>query len=208
MNFFLMLMAAALVCFIGVFVYAIRTETNNVAPTSMVTPFGNSSGKAIVSASAGESGKLSVANLGASEIGQKMVDIIAESLTFNKQSLNANTTAVQKYFTQSGYEQYRQFLDTSGIIQTVSTQDLQSGVYAEQNPMELNKGVAGGAYKWYFEVPVTISFTPRGAETYRNGETTAQNRRVLLRLQFTRVNDPQDPDAVRIEIWQALAARK
>ena len=201
-------MLCALAGFIGVFVYAVEIENNNNAPAGMVVPFGTGSGKPIVAGDTQTKSGLAIQHMSSSEVAQKLEEIMAEALSFNKNNFAYNVAAVEKYFTPAGYAQYREFLNSASFETTLNAQNLQSGAFVEQAPLELNKGVFGNAYKWVFEVPVTISFIPRNSETYRNDETKALNRRILLRTQFSRVADANDPNAVKIEIWQVLPARK
>ncbi len=205
---FRLAMLCAFFAFIGVFVYALKIEESNVPPKDLVVPFGKGSGKAIVAGASQTTGGITLQHMSSAEVAERLEEIIAEALSFNKSNYTYGTASVEKYFTPEGYAQYKQFLASALFEQTITSQNLQSGAYVEQAPLELNKGVFGNAYKWVFEVPVTISFIPRNSETYRNDETKALNRRILLRAQFTRVQDPKDPNAVKIEIWQVLPARK
>src|SRR5690606_16457379 len=142
------------------------------------------------------------------EVAMQLSNIIAESLSFTKDDYRAITDAMQIYFTPSGYKQYTEFLNASAFEKALSSQNLQTGAYIEGDPLEITRGVYGGVFKWVFEVPVTVSFIDRGAQTYRDGATTPENRRFTLRAQFRRVADPNDPDAIRIEIWQVMAPRR
>ncbi|PZQ43350.1 MAG: hypothetical protein DI551_12335 [Micavibrio aeruginosavorus] len=98
-------------------------------------------------------------------------------------------------------------MTSAGFENTLATQNLQSGAFIEQAPLSLANGVYNNVYKWVFEVPVTVSFLPRNAESYRNDEATAINRRFLLRAQYARVEDKNDPNAIKIELWQVLPPR-
>lgn len=197
----------AFLCFIGVFVYALQTETNSHPPEGMRAPFADSSAKPILPGVDGShKGELAIQNLSGREVGFRFSEIVAEALSFNKSNFVYNSGAMEKYFTPEGYKQYRTFLESSGLKSTLDQRDLQSGVIFEGNPLELASGSYSGVYKWVFEVPITLSFVPRDIESYR-GNVQPQNRRFTLRAQFARVKDPQDPEAVRIEIWQVLPPR-
>lgn len=199
----------ALIMFIGVFVYAVDMDKYNVPPPDMQAPFKDSSAAAVFPGSPEtDKNPLSVQNYSSREVSQRLTEIVAETLSFDKSNFIYNSGAMQKYFTPGGYKQYTDFISTAALQNTLTAQDLQSGAYAEQNPLELSSGVYNGVYKWLFEVPVTISFIPRDAETYRENATQAVNRRVLLHAQFTRVKDAADPNAIRLEIWQILPPRK
>lgn len=207
-SMFRILMAAALILFVGVFVFALHLEKYNVPPDGMKAPFGVS-GHAEGSLAAQEptGTDLGVQNFSGREISFRLTEIVAEALSFDKSNFAYNSTQMEQYFTPAGYEQYKQFLTSTAFDTTLQQNDLRSGAFIEQEPLELSSGVFGGTYKWLFEVPVTISFMPRQMESYRS-DTLAQNRRVLLRAQFTRVKDADDQNAVKIEIWQIMPPRK
>lgn len=201
-NLFRLGFVAALVGFIGVFVYALQIERNNRPPADLMLPNGVAvSGRPAIQG--GDNASLTIQNHSSPEVAQMLLDMIAESLSFTGATYDRNIAAVEPYFTPSGYRQYKEFLAGSGFAQTLSQQNLQAGAYIQGAPLEINRGAYNGAFKWVFEVPVTISFVPTQFNTYRGDTVRAQNRKIVLRVQLTRVADPRNPDAVRIEIWQA-----
>ncbi len=207
-NFVFLLMLCALFGFLGVFFYAVELEHSNKPPAGMRMPGEAKTGRPSVMKDGELEGNLKIQHLSGREVAMHLSDIIAESLTFTKDNFTTNAAAMQKYFTPDGYQQYLQFLGSSGVRETLNEQNLQSGAYIEETPMELTKGVYDGVYKWVFEVPVTISYMPRESESYRDSQTQVQNRRFVLRAQFARVQDAQNPDVIKIENWQVLPARK
>lgn len=207
-SMFRISMVAALLMFVGVFVFAFHLERYNLPPEGMKAPFGSSGhAEGTLAAQEPTGTDLSIQNFSGREIAFRLTEIVAEALSFDKSNFVYNSGQMQQYFTPAGFQQYQQFLTSTSFEPTLRQSDLQSGAFTEQEPLELSSGVYGGTYKWLFEVPVTISFIPRQMETYRS-DTPPQNRRVLLRAQFTRVKDAADPNAVKIEIWQILPPRK
>lgn len=205
-GFFSLVPLIAFCFFILLFVYAYGLEQNRDVPSDMKAPFIQTTGKPQTADSKNKN-RLEQQNRSGREISILLSDIIAEGLSFDKNNAAKRKAAMAKYFTQSGYSQYLQFLESAGMETSIIKDDLQSGVILNQSPLEVSAGVYSGAYKWLFEAPITISVIPRDAQTYRGGETSALNRRAMLRVQFTRVNDLSDPDAVKIELWQAIASR-
>jgi hypothetical protein len=205
-SFFRLIMLAAFIAFCGVFYYAVQTEKRVKDPENMRLPAGIEFGKATVGGDA-QNNALAIQHLGSREAAMELSEIVAEVMTFNKNSFRGVMVNSKKYFTDEGYKQYSQFLINSNFETMLSGQDLQTGIYMDGNPVELGRGVYGGVFKWFFEMPVTISLIPRESETYRNEETKPQNRSFILRVQYARVNDPQDPNAVKIELWQVLPPR-
>ncbi len=204
--FFFCMFLAAVGAFLGVFYYALYTEEESKRPEHYASPFGEASGKAIVDPTQ-DKNLLSVQHMSAGELGGYLPSAIANALTFNQTNYKSVVADSEKYFTPEGYVQYVQFLTGANIEQALVAQDLQAGAFAEEEPLNINHGVFDGVYKWVFEVPVTLSFTPRSAE----GDIAAQgqplNRRFVLRAQMARVNDPKFPQSVKIELWQVLPPR-
>ncbi len=204
-NMFRAVAVAALIGFVGVFVYAVKVDSNNPPPADMRFPVSQAVGKPKIQGEAPDF--LSAQTLSSREVARHLSDVVAESLSFNKDNFAASAEAMRVYFTPTGYKQYREFLSSSAFETSLNGQNLQSGAYLEGEPLEITRGVFGGVYKWVMEAPVTISFTPRGSETYRN-ESPPENRRITLRLQFTRVESAKNLEDVKIEIWQVMAPRR
>lgn len=203
-----MITLLALVLFIGVFIFALEMDKHNLPPQDMRAHFAYDSQKAPADQSGGNDlSDLSKENTSSRELSSHLSEIVAESLSFDKSNFVYNAGAMEKYFTPEGYTQYKEFLTKSDFQGMLNSGSLQSGVILEQSPLELASGVYGGVYKWVFEAPVTLSFIPQDMESYRAAASAPQNRRFMLRVQFARVKDPNDPEAVRIEIWQVLPPR-
>lgn len=200
-------MLGAFLAFAGVFVYAVQLEKGNVGPSDMRLPQqAGALGRPVIQG-AGAANPLTIQHMGSREVGMRLTEIIAESLAFDKGNYKAAVARAAKNFTPAGYAQYLQFLTNSQFESSVTSGDLQAGAFVEGEPIELGRGVYDGAYKWVFEIPVTISLIPRNSETYRNDETKPQNHAFVLRAQMARVKDAQDPNAVKIELWQVLPPR-
>jgi hypothetical protein len=211
-SFFRLVAILAFASFAALFFFAVVLEKHTNKVLDAERPLAESFGKPVLkgqAATASSKTNVSIQHLSGREVGRRLNEIVADVFSFNRGDYAYNTSQVEKYFTPEGYAQYQQFLSNSSFQETLQQQNLQSAAFAEQEPLELSSGVYNGAYKWLFEVPVTISFIPKDTQTYRDNPVQPQNRRVTLRVQFTRVNnDPQDPEAVKIEIWQILPARK
>ncbi len=208
-SFFRLMMLVALFAFVGVFYYAMQIDKRNVAPPGLRMPAGTSGGKAIVTqGNVKPSSPLEAQHMTSNELAMKLSDIVADTLSFTKGNFTYNSASAEKYFTTTGYAQYKEFLTKASFEPALADGTLQSAAYVEQEALMITNGVFNGAYKWLFEVPVTISFIPVNPDTYRNGAIKPENRRILLRAQFSRVADPNDPLAVKIEVWQVLPPRR
>jgi hypothetical protein len=207
-SFFRLITIAAVVAFVGIFAYALLLEgTIERTPANMEVPFKEMTGKPVVAGTSVDDA-LKVQHMSETEIGRLLQQIVAESLSLNASNYDSTSASVRKYFTDDAYRSYLDFLKQGNVKQMLSDQNLQSGAFAESDPLELNSGVFGASYKWLMEVPVTMSFVPRGSRGYENSAATPQNRRFVLRGQFARVKDSADPNAVKMEIWQISPARR
>ncbi len=196
--------ALAVVAFLGVFVVAVQLDKHNRPPKDLRLA-SLADGKAVIVDD--NTNPLSVQNLSAHELSERLSNIVAETLSFTASDFASGSRAAEKYFTPSGYQQYVEFLTSAEFERSLRDQNLKSGAYVEEPPVELTHGVYEGVYKWVFEVPVTVSFIDTRADTYRDGEIKPVNRRFILRAQFARVKEGTDPNAVKIELWQILPTR-
>jgi hypothetical protein len=136
----------------------------------------------------------------------RWVEVIAvESLSLTPSNFDENTRLVKNYFTDSGYQQYQSYLSQTKFEEVLKQRGLQSGAILERPPLKANAMVQNGVFKWLYEVPVTLSFIPAGQT--RGSAVNAQNQRFTLRLQLTRAADPQNPNRIKVEIWQILPSR-
>lgn len=207
--FFQILLIAAAVLLVGVFLYGQATRGGEAIPTDVKEQFKGSLGRPepLSATSAGDA-DISLRHMSSQEISDLLEVMIAESLSFNPSNFDRNSGLIQNYFTPHGYQQYKDYLASTKFGETLKAQRLQSGVFAERPPLEINALVQNGVYKWLYEVPITISFIPFNAETYRGGATKPQNQRFTLRVQLTRVKDAQNPNKISMEIWQIQAPRR
>jgi hypothetical protein len=200
-NAFRLVGFGALAGFILVFVYAFHIEMKNTGPEELVFPGGlDATGRPSIQ-EGNNAGGLAVQNLSADELSVLISALMGEALTFPSGDMAQVIDSVGIYFTPEGLRQYQDFLSSSGLRSTISTGQYTSASFVEREPLEVTRGAFNGRFKWVFDVPTTISFSnPDGS--------IAENRKITFRLQFTRVPDPEDPEAVRVEIWQALPGRR
>lgn len=208
-NIFRLSMVLAFLGFIGVFYYALELEDKERALNITQLPSGAAFGKAAVSVDGQPpASPLSVQHLGTGEVAMYFSDVLAEALSFNSSNFRSVTSSVKTYFTEEGYNQYMQFITSSGFEAKLRNENLQAGAYTEEEPVEMGRGVYDGVFKWVFQVPVTVSLIPRQTANYEKNTAQPQNRDFILRAQFARVNDPQYAGAIKIELWQVFPARK
>lgn len=200
-NAFRLVAFGALAGFILVFVYALHIEQKNTGPAELVFPGGqDATGRPSIQAQE-NAGGLAVQNFSADEMSVLISALVGETLSFPSSNMASVTDRARAYFTPDGFRQYQSFLSSSGLQSTISAGRFKAAAFVETSPLEVTRGAYGGRFKWVFDVPATISFSnPDGS--------IAENRKLTLRLQFSRVPDPQDPEAVKVEIWQVLPGRR
>ncbi len=200
----LALIAAAL--FTGLFFYAGAVDRNDPPPPDAKEIFEDSLGKpSIQSDVPGGTADLSIEHMSGQEVARWVEVIAVECLSLTPSNFDENTRLVKNYFTEPGYQQYQSYLAQTKFAEVIKGRGLQSGAILERPPLEANSMVQNGVYKWLYEVPITLSFIPAGQT--RGSAANAQNQRFTLRLQLTRAQDPQNPNRIKVEIWQILPAR-
>ncbi len=206
--FFKIIPILSLVLFVLLFFYSYQIDQKNKTLSPEDVAFVNTIGAPQIAQSmGGNPNPLEKENIAGRELAKILNEMLAETLNFNKDNYAIHKQAVSAYFTSGAYKQYLAFLKSAGFDDHLVSQDLQSGIFIERPPLEVSSGVFNGAYKWLFEVPVAINFIPRDLQSYKGIAPSSLNRRATLRIQFTRVLDVNDPDAVKIEIWQAVSRR-
>ncbi len=126
---------------------------------------------------------------------------VSEALSFNKDNFAENAKTVQPYFTDAGYQKYQEYLISSGIAESLRTQDLDMSVYIEDKPIFLNSSVIAGKFKWLYQLPVAVSLFPKNAVSDVSQTDKFVNRKIKLRLQITRSRLDDNPEAMQIEDW-------
>ena len=192
----------AFFAFIGVIYYAYMTELLNPPMRSDVAPFEQNvrpvQSNAILNLQS--DAPLSKPHVNNKEIQNWLSVTVSEALTFSGQDYDRVIKSVRSYFTTNGYEQYKNYLETAGIVKAIQSGTYKAGLFFEQSPY-VPKGVEyQGIYRWQASMPVSISFKSR-----IDGQIT--NRKVKLSLQVRRVDKSISESGVQIDVWQAQAMR-
>ena len=127
--------------------------------------------------------------------------VVSESLFFNKKNYSNVAKNIKPYFTESGFRKFQDYLITSGIAESIRTNEYNMSIYIEKQPIFLNSSVIHGTYKWLYQMPVVISFFPIGGKQIAEDADKFINRDLQLRLQITRAKVDGNPDVIQIEDW-------
>jgi hypothetical protein len=135
-----------------------------------------------------------------SDLGEWLSQAMSETLSFNADNYKDNMKVLSKGMNADAMAQYDAWVNSSGIMAVLQNNGMQLNGSVEEKPFLVNEGAVAGRYRWLFEVPVLISFIPRGS-TGLDKQPSASDRKLLLTIQVGRVAESQLPDHVMIESW-------
>ncbi len=135
------------------------------------------------------------------EIKTLLTKMVSESLSFGKDDFGGFLKTINPYFTDRGFQIYKNYLMSSDIVEIIRVNDYDMSVYIEQPPMSLNGMVVDNVYKWLYQMPVVVSFYPKGSDKFAENAGEFVNRKLNLRVQLTRGKVGDDIDAIQIEDW-------
>lgn len=134
------------------------------------------------------------------EISDWLISAISESLSFKNQDINTDLQSTRDYFNNQGHSQYLEALRQQNIIPALQSGRFIVINYVDGMPLLINEGAIDGRYRWLFEVPVTLTFLPRGTTNYANAEP--ENKNVTFIMQVGRIEKADFLDiGIKIESW-------
>lgn len=142
--------------------------------------------------SVGNSSKIDTPHRSKGQLGRWSSDIVIRALSFDSRSRDDVFTEIRKYFTNSGWQAYQNFLQTEGLFAGSKEFGFELSSFTLQEAEMLGKGAAGGAFKWVFDVPVTIEY----------GTNQKRRENVNIVIQITRVPFKRGEEDVKIETWK------
>ncbi|MCK6418349.1 MAG: DotI/IcmL family type IV secretion protein [Alphaproteobacteria bacterium] len=134
------------------------------------------------------------------QIGQWAVMAVSEALTIEGADMAAHLQKIRPHFEPSTFAAQQQFYADSGIAGALADGRYQLRSFVQSAPLLLNEGAVEGRYRWLFEVPVMLSYLPRGAQEYQHAEPI--NRNLRLTVQVGRSAQAPGMDGVWIEYWR------
>lgn len=135
------------------------------------------------------------------QIGQWTVMAVSEALTIDGPDMAAHVQKIKLHFEPSSLAMFQKFYGDSGIAGALADGRYQLRSFVQSAPLLLNEGAVEGRYRWLFEVPVMLSYLPRGAQEYQHAEPI--NRDLRLIVQIGRSAQASGVDGVWIEHWRA-----
>lgn len=134
------------------------------------------------------------------ELGEWLMQAVAQTLSFDSTTFHTQLPELANGFSPAGIEQFKAWATDSGVLAALETNGMQLNGFVIDTPFLLNQGAISGRFRWLYEVPVMISFVPRGTRQNAPGET-AQSNRLLVTLQLGRRENSILEHGIQIESW-------
>ncbi|MGZ9098028.1 MAG: DotI/IcmL/TraM family protein [Micavibrio sp.] len=136
----------------------------------------------------------------ATDLASWLQQALAETLSFNAETYAGHLKLLERGYTPSAIAEFNAWATGTGILEALQQNQMQLNGFVADPPFLLNEGVIDGRYRWLYEVPVMVSFVPRGTTTYQ-GKEGIDTRRLIITLQLGRVAVSLLPDHVMVETW-------
>lgn len=128
-----------------------------------------------------------------------LIDASSELMSFAGPGYAADFAQHTHYFSSEGLQQYQAWLAQKNMLKTLDSGQYKIQTVVQSTPALLNEGAVDGRYRWLYEVPVMISYMPRGITTYKNASPVTRTMKLLL--QVGRMESANAAQAVYIERW-------
>lgn len=202
-------MFIAFFCFIGLFFYAYLLD-EQYTPPGRIAPFSeNGEVKDVynIYPQNQSEGKIDTPNVSVRELQNLLTAMVSESLTMDSQNRAETFVAIDKYFTESGLNDYKDYLQRTDILNQIESSNKLLAVVVEEPPILLNKLNIENVYRWLFDIPVSITLSSRPTNSYSRSTAPPVTSQLSIRVQLRRVDLPNNSEAIQIESWKVNARR-
>ena len=152
---------------------------------------------------------LDLAHMHEAAISQWLKNAVAEILTIKLADNQTHANEVARFLSVNGLKEFETFLDATNIIRLIQSKNFDLNGFVTDVPELKMAGVAGGRYRWLYDVPVNLTFLPSGTKSYENLETDDyRSEFFVLRVQLGRVEKGKGVDGLVIETWEALKRKQ
>ncbi len=110
-------------------------------------------------------------------------------------------------FDPYGLQEYQNYLNTSGILNVLKTNQMRLSAIMDGSVTLLSQGAIGGTYHWLYQMPLMLTYYDEDTKTLKNGKVQSQNQRVMVRAQIGRVVKGADDNNIVIERWSVTPIR-
>ncbi|HBR69032.1 MAG TPA: hypothetical protein DEA55_06625 [Rhodospirillaceae bacterium] len=179
-------------------------DASNARPEeTLVSPFDH--GKPSVQGQvkkAGVEDSLNVSHRATREIGEWLMEVVSESMTFEADKYQQQMAEVATNFDEAGFKEFQTFLVESGIIEALNSQKYNVRSFVQRSPIGLNEAAVDGRYRWLFEITFMTSYMERGKENYKKNKVVPVNQNIIVKLQVGRSDKARNEHGVLIESWK------
>lgn len=125
---------------------------------------------------------------------------VADAMTFRADELQKHMGKTKNLFNEFGWQDFNIYLEQSGLLTTVRQKNYAVSGIIDSDPAIVNQGVLDGAYHWYLQLPLMVSFYP----IQRDGSVSTQaaaTGRFLAQVQVGRYELNIEDGGMKMESW-------
>ncbi len=145
------------------------------------------------------------------QIASWIEDSIVTSLNIDQPDWNIHQKKVAPLFDPYGLQEYKKYLDSSAILTTLTSNNLQLNAVADSASVLLSEGALSGTYHWLYQMPVMLTYYDRGTKTLKNRNAQIRNQKIMVRVQVGRAapgsKAGNDDNGILIERWTVIPLR-
>ena len=133
-------------------------------------------------------------------------DNVTTALNIDVTQWDAHLKKVSPEFDAYALKQYTDYLGTNGILDLLKANHLRLNAIADGSAVLLSEGALSGTYHWLYQIPMMLSYYDQDTKGLKRGQT-AQNRKIMVRIQLGRVQKGMDDNNIVIERWSVTPIR-
>lgn len=127
------------------------------------------------------------------QLGLWASDIIIRATSLTNRNYQTVFSELRPFFSEAGWIAYQTYLKQEGVLAKLPEGSYETASFVIQDQELLGKGVAGGAFKWVFDVPITF-------EQGKLSDKIRENVNIVV--QVTRAPKNKGEHDVLIETWK------
>lgn len=131
---------------------------------------------------------------------------ITTAMNIDAMKWDAHLQNVKPSFDPYGLQEYQKYLDTSGILNVLKTNNMKLNAIVEGGAVLLSQGALSGTYHWLYDVPLMLSYYDQNMTSLKGSAARPQNQKVSIRVQVGRI-DNNSENGLFIERWSVVPAR-
>lgn len=134
-------------------------------------------------------------------------DNIATVLNIDPVQWEAYQKKIAPQFDAYGFQEYQNYLKTSGIVDLLTTNHLRMNAIGDSSSVLLSQGALAGTYHWLYQMPVMLTYYDQDTKTLKKQKVRAQNQKIMVRVQVGRTRKGADDNNLVIERWSVTPLR-